>query len=51
MVPADQENSTGMLGVYYCYEVIQNDFDFSASMKEKYSVLDSAMKLHFGLKN
>ena len=51
MVPVDQENSTGMLGVNYCYEVIQSDFDFSASMKEKYSLLDSAMKLHFGLKN
>jgi hypothetical protein len=23
MVPVDQDNSTGMLGVYYCYEVIK----------------------------
>ena len=50
MVPSDQENSSGMLGVYYCYEVIQSDFDFSASMKEKYAELDTAMKLHYGLK-
>jgi hypothetical protein len=51
MVPIDQENSTGMLGVYYCYEVIQRDFDFSESMKEKYGELDSAMKLHFGFRS
>ena len=50
MVPSDQENSAGMLGVYYCFEVIQKDFDFYESMKEKYAELDLAMKLHFGFK-
>jgi|LauGreDrversion4_1035100.scaffolds.fasta_scaffold54798_2 hypothetical protein len=51
MVPVDQDNSTGMLGVYYCYEVINGGFDFSASMKEKYGDLDRSMVLHFGFKN
>ena len=51
MVPSNQENGSGMLGVNYCYEVIQSDFDFSASMQEKYAELDDAMKLHYGLKN
>jgi hypothetical protein len=51
MVPVDQDNDTGLLGVYYCYEVIQKNFDFSASMKEKYGDLDAAMKLHFGFQN
>ena len=51
MVPSDQDNSSGLLGVYYCHEVIRRDFDFSESMKEKYGELDSAMKLHFGFKN
>ncbi len=51
MVPVDQDNSTGMLGVYYCYEVIQKNFDFSASMQEKYGELDEAMKPHFGFRN
>jgi len=51
MLPSDQENSSGIGGVFYCYEVIQSDFDFSASMREKYAELDAAMKLHYGLKN
>jgi hypothetical protein len=51
MVPVDQDNSTGMLGVYYCYEVINGGFDFSASTKEKYGDLDRSMMLHFGFKN
>jgi len=51
MVPVDQDNSTGMLGYYYCMEVIQKEFDFSATMKEKYGQLDEAMRLHFGFKN
>ena len=51
MVPADQENGSGMLGVYYCYEVVQSEFDFSASTNDKYADLDLAIKLHFGLKN
>jgi hypothetical protein len=51
MLPSDQKNSSGIGGVFYCYEVIQSDFDFSASMKEKYAELDAAMKLHYGFKN
>lgn len=51
MLPSDQENSSGIAAVFYCYEVIQSDFDFSASMREKYAELDVAMKLHYGLKN
>lgn len=51
MLPSDQKNSSGLGGVFYCYEVIQSDFDFSASMREKYAELDAAMKLHYGLKN
>jgi len=50
MVPSDQNNSGGMLGLYYCYEVIQSDFDFSESMQKKYKELDNLMKLHFGFK-
>ncbi len=51
MVPSDQDNSTGLLGVYYCYEVIRSNFDFSETMRQKYAELDTAMTLHFGLKN
>ena len=51
MVPVDQDNSTGMLGYYYCMEVLQEKFDFSVTMKEKYGQLDEAMRLHFGFKN
>lgn len=51
MVPVDQDNSTGMLGYYYCSEVIEQDFDFSETMKEKYGKLDEAMRLNFGFKN
>jgi hypothetical protein len=40
-----------MLGYYYCSEVIQQDFDFSETIKEKYGKLDEAMRLHFGFRN
>jgi hypothetical protein len=51
LVPVDQDNSSGMLGYYYCSEVIQEKFDFSETMREKYGKLDEAMRLHFGFKN
>ena len=51
MLPSDQKNSSGIGGVFYCYEVMQSDFDFSVRMKEKYAELDAAMELHYGLKN
>ena len=51
MVPLNQITSSGLTGVYYCFEVIDSNVDFSSSMKEKYAELDKAMKLHFGLIN
>jgi hypothetical protein len=51
LVPVDQDKSSGMLGYYYCSEVIQEKFDFSETMREKYGKLDEAMRLHFGFKN
>ncbi len=51
LVPVDQDNSTGMLGYFYCSEVIQQEFDFSVTINEKYGKLNEAMRLHFGFKN